>query len=251
MPSQLKVILSVSDCIWAREIQPKPHQGALCQNSDAGNNLYFEFLCLVLFRFASEKYVAHGFICHTNVRHLFLKLRGWWEEKRRLKGQHSLILCYFVYMWRTLPPFQLLTVLRDLIFLWEQLVCPLWISSAKLHSAPFKPIHLLHSNPNSLWSDLSDSSLPPRRRLGAGRQQHADAAGGQLAAAHPAVWAVPAVQEPAARVPRAAVPPCRHRVAAAAAVPVRRPAEDHLPQGELGSPKPGQVVQPTNKCVYY
>ena len=37
-----------------------------------------------------------------------------------LKGRHDFILLYFVYMWRTLPPFQLQTM--DLTFLWEQIV---------------------------------------------------------------------------------------------------------------------------------
>ena len=39
-----------------------------------------------------------------------------------VKGQNIFILFYFVYMWRTLPPSQLQTVLWVLIFLWEQLV---------------------------------------------------------------------------------------------------------------------------------
>ena len=30
------------------------------------------------------------------------------------------MLFYFVYMWRTLPPVELLTVFWDIIFLWEQ-----------------------------------------------------------------------------------------------------------------------------------
>ena len=46
------------------------------------------------------------------------------NKQNDLKGQHSFILLQFVYMWRTLPPFQLQTVssFGELIFLWEQLV---------------------------------------------------------------------------------------------------------------------------------
>lgn len=66
----------------------------------------------------------------------------------------------------------------------------------------------------------SASSLPPPRRRGAGRHQHSDLAGGQLAAAHQAVRTVFAVQEPAARVPCVALPPRRHCLPATTAVPV-------------------------------
>ena len=44
------------------------------------------------------------------------------NKQTDLKAQHNLTLIYFVYMWRTLPPFQLPTVFWDLVFLWEQLV---------------------------------------------------------------------------------------------------------------------------------
>lgn len=80
---------------------------------------------------------------------------------------------------------------------------------------------------------LNESSLPSLRWLGAGRQQHADLDSCQLAAAHQAFWTVFAAEEPAAWVPRSALPPCWHCFPAPAAVPVWCPAEDHLTEGEL------------------
>lgn len=80
---------------------------------------------------------------------------------------------------------------------------------------------------------LNESSLPTPRRLGAGRQQHADLDSSQLAAAHQAFWTVFVAKEPTAWVPRTALPPCWHRFPAPAAVPVWCPAEDRLPEGEL------------------
>ena len=45
------------------------------------------------------------------------KLFVFMTKQTDLKGQHNITLFYFVYMWRTLPPFQLQTVFWDLIFL--------------------------------------------------------------------------------------------------------------------------------------
>ena len=52
-----------------------------------------------------------------------LPLFLWLNEQTELKGQHNLIQFYFVYIWRTLPPFSFTQCSGDLIWLWEQLFC--------------------------------------------------------------------------------------------------------------------------------
>ena len=98
--------------------------------------------------------------CHTSIRWFYKLSFSLLNKQTDLTGQHSFILFYCVYMWRTLPPFPASNSVLGTFLLWWQLVYSvmqkknniflslyyhlinvvtihfwLWISP-KLHSAP-------------------------------------------------------------------------------------------------------------------